>query len=172
MSRWRLTNDDWGLESNCFVCEARNNHGLQLELWADDGTRQVDTTFTLGHAFSGAPTLVHGGLSLAILDEVQAWAVIAHERTWAVTVETASTFVQPVWVDQAFTARADIVSRDGDTVKTRGWIEDAAGGLCVRSTATFLAIGEATAASLIGDDVPEEHRGFLRQEDPANPKTE
>ncbi len=163
MARWRLTNDDWGLESNCFVCEARNSHGLQLELWADDETRQVDTTFTLGSAFSGAPTLVHGGLSLAILDEVQAWTVIAHERTWAVTIETASTFEQPVWVDHVFTARAEVVSRAGDKVETRGWIEDANGGLCVRSTATFLAIGEATAASLIGDAVPEEHRSFLRE---------
>lgn len=165
MTRRRLTNDDWGLDSNCFVCEARNAGGLQLELWADDDAGQVDTRFQLSDVFSGAPTLVHGGLSLAILDEVQAWAVIALDKTWAVTVETASTFEQPVWVDRPFRAVAEIVDRDGDRISTRGWIEDEDGNPCVRSTATFQTFGEATARSLIGDDVPHQHRSYLRDPD-------
>ena len=72
MAPRRLTNDDWGLDSSCFVCESRNKSGMQLELWADDETGQVWTDLHLGAEFSGAPTLVHGGISLAVLDEVQA----------------------------------------------------------------------------------------------------
>lgn len=159
--RQRLTNDDWGLESNCFVCEGRNAGGLRLELWADHDEGVVDTSFRFDETFSGAPTLVHGGVSLAVLDEVQAWAVIAIGGQWAVTVETSSRFLQPVWVGAQHRAVARVESSDGDRFTTVGWIEDADGVRCVESSASFAAIGEAQAISFIGGDVPHEHRSYL-----------
>lgn len=169
--RQRLTNDDWGLDSNCFVCEGRNAGGLRLELWADHDEGVVETSFNFDETFSGAPTLVHGGVSLAVLDEVQAWAVIALGGQWAVTVETSSRFVQPVWVGADHRAVARVEERDGDRFTAVGWIEDASGERCVESTATFLAVGEARAASFIGGEVPDAHRSYLADEADTGPES-
>lgn len=161
MTARRLTNDDWGLDSSCFVCEPRNNAGLQLELWADDDTGQVWTDLNLGAAFSGAPTLVHGGISLAVLDEVQAWAVIALAGSWAVTVETAAAFPRPILLDTDYRAIGEVTGREGDRISTSGRIETPKGLVCVTSTATFQAIGEAEAVRFSGSDVSEANRSYL-----------
>ena len=164
MTARRLTNDDWGLDSSCFVCEAANTAGLQLELWVDDELGQVWADLRLGAAFSGAPTLVHGGISLAILDEVQAWAVIALAGSWAVTVETAASFPRPVRLDTDYRAIGEVVERNGDRVATSGRIETPKGLVCVTSTATFHVIGEAEAVRFSGADVSDANRRFLAGE--------
>lgn len=161
MTARRLTNDDWGLESSCFVCEARNDTGLQLELWADDEIGQVWADLNLGTEFSGAPTLVHGGISLAVLDEVQAWAVIALAGSWAVTVETAAKFPRPIRLDSDYRAIGEVSERDGNRVTTTGRIETLKGLVCVTSTATFQVIGEAEAVKFSGDEVSESNRSYL-----------
>ncbi len=157
----RLTNDDWGLDSNCFVCEQRNASGLQLEIWADDAVQQVWAPFRFGTEHSGAPTLVHGGISLAVLDEVQAWAVIALAKQWALTVETSARFVRGVRLDSDYRAVAEVVDRDGERVRTVGRIETLKGLVCVESDATFQTIGEAAAVRVAGAAIPEAHRHFL-----------
>ena len=85
-----LTNDRWGFESNCFVCEPTNGAGLGIPFFHDTAARVVTATFVLDDRFSGAPQYVHGGLALAILDEAMAWATIAIEERFAVTAETTS----------------------------------------------------------------------------------
>lgn len=163
MTARRLTNDDWGLDSSCFVCEARNDAGLQLELWADEELGQVWADLNLGREFSGAPTLVHGGISLAVLDEVQAWAVIALAGAWAVTVETTAQFPRPIRLDTDYRAIGEVVQRAGDRVTTTGRIETPKGVVCVTSTATFQAVGEAEAVRFSGSDVRDENRRYLAE---------
>lgn len=164
MPRRRLHNDDWGLASNCFVCEAKNDAGLRLEVFADDDRKLVEADVRLGDAFSGAPAVVHGGITLAVLDEVQAWAVIALGQQWAVTTETGATFQLPVWVDHPYRAVGRIVSHEGDRFTTTGQILDPDDRICVESRSVFQAIGEATATAITGTDIPEQHRDFLRRE--------
>lgn len=161
MTARRLTNDDWGLDSSCFVCEARNDAGLQLELWVDEESGEVWTDINLGPEFSGAPTLVHGGISLAILDEVQAWAVIALAHSWAVTTTTSASFPRPIRLATDYRAVGEVVGRDGDRVTTKGRIETTKGLVCVSSTAEFQVIGEAEAVRFSGADVSNENRRFL-----------
>jgi len=161
MAPRRLTNDDWGLDSSCFVCESRNKSGMQLELWADDETGQVWTDLHLGAEFSGAPTLVHGGISLAVLDEVQAWAVIALANSWAVTVETSASFLKPIRLDTDYRAVGEVSGRVGDRVRTSGRIETPKGLACVTSAAEFQVIGEAQAERFSGAEVSHENRRFL-----------
>lgn len=158
----RLTNDNWGLESNCFVCEARNRSGLRLEIYADDDRQVVEAEIRMGDEYSGAPAVVHGGISLAILDEVQAWAVIALGQQWAVTTETTARFLLPVWVDHPYRASARLTGHDQDRFTTIGQIVDPDGEICIESTSVFTAIGEATATAIAGAEVGDQHRHFLR----------
>lgn len=161
MTARRLTNDDWGLDSSCFVCEARNDAGLQLELWADDEIGEVWADFSLDATYSGAPTLVHGGISLAILDEVQAWAVIALAGSWAVTVETGAQFPRPVRLDTTYRAVGTVEERDGERVLTTGRIETLKGLVCVSSNAVFQVVGEAQAVRFSGAEVAPENVRYL-----------
>src|SRR3954454_15176547 len=66
VARHRLHNETWGFDSNCFVCEPRNDAGLRIPFDHDDETDTVVAEFTLDDAFSGAPSYVHGGVTLAI----------------------------------------------------------------------------------------------------------
>ncbi|MEM7338032.1 MAG: PaaI family thioesterase [Actinomycetota bacterium] len=165
MARYRLTNDDWGIETNCFVCEPTNPVGLQLAFYADPERNEVDAEFQLGSSHSGAPAVVHGGVSLAVLDEVQAWAAIALAGHWAVTIETSATFHAAVWVDHPHRAVATVESVDGDIIRTSARILGADGELCVAAKARFQAVGEATARRFAGDAVLSgENRRFLRSD--------
>ncbi len=160
--RVRLHNDDWGYESNCFVCEARNDDGLRIPFFHDQDAQTVVAEFELSDTYSGAPTLVHGGVQLAILDEAMAWATIAIVHQWALTSRSNAEFLAPVAVGSSHTVEASISSVDGDRIDTVAQIIDAHGTVCTRATASFLAIGEATAARVAGTEIHEEHRDYLR----------
>ncbi len=165
MTRRRLTNEMWGLETSCFVCESTNSAGLALAFFADDDRGTVEATFRLGAEHSGAPSLVHGGVSLAILDEAQAWAVIALGGVWAVTHTTRATFDRPVFVDaeHRVVARLDgPVDGDAGRLATHATVIDGDGRELVHSSSEFVVLGEAQAVAYGAGAIVEEHRDHLR----------
>ena len=164
--RVRLHNDDWGYESNCFVCEVRNAGGLRIPFFHDTEADQVVAEFSLDHTYSGAPTLLHGGVQLALLDEAMAWATIAIAHQWALTSTSSSEFIAPVMVDAPHEVWAQVDAVDGDRIEASGRIIDVAGRECTRARATFQAIGEAVAVRALGAAMREEHRGYLAGEGP------
>ena len=153
-----LTNDRWGFESNCFVCEPNNGSGLGIPFFHDPEAGIVTATFALDDRFSGAPQYVHGGLALAILDEAMAWATIAIEERFAVTAETTTSFERPVRVDREHTARAWITATEGREIFTAAEIVRADGKRCAAAQARFSALdlghaADAAGATLEGDSV-------------------
>lgn len=169
MTRIRLHNDDWGLETNCFACEPRNERGLRIEFFHDTDRGVVVADFELGDDFSGGPTLVHGGVALTVLDEAMAWACIAIGGQWAVTQETTSRFHRPVRVGKRYSVEAAVVadrdeSADGadGTMQTTATIVDRHGTMRVEASASFVTLGEAQVVRLTGEAVPDEHRSYLR----------
>jgi uncharacterized protein (TIGR00369 family) len=146
----RLHNEDWGFETNCFVCEPQNQHGLRIPFFHDTERSLVVAEFELDDVFSGAPTLVHGGVSLAILDEAMAWACIAIGRQWAVTTETSARFLRPVRIGSRYTVEAAVVGQERDAMRTTGRVLDRRGEVRVEASATFMTLGEAQAARIAG----------------------
>ena len=161
MAVTRLTNEQWGFTSNCFVCEPRNDHGLRLPFFHDDEREIVTSTFELSDAFSGPPSYLHGGVSLAVLDEVQAWATIAVAGKFAVTTKTAAEFLAPVRVGKEYRLEGEVTGIDGDTISTVGRIVDHRGSERVRSESTFLVLSPAIAADAIGE-VTGDDRSYLQ----------
>ena len=137
-----LDNDRWGYESNCFVCEPRNAGGLQIPFQLDDDNETVSAPFQLDATYSGAPALVHGGVSLALLDEAQAWACIAVAAKWGLTASTAADFITPVFIDHPYRVEAEVTGVDDALVHTVGRIVDGAGATMVSSISTFHIVGE------------------------------
>lgn len=158
----RLHNDDWGYDTNCFVCEPGNDRGLQIAFFHDVERSVVTAEFELDDAFSGAPTLIHGGVTLAVLDEAMAWACIAIGHRWAVTTETSTRFLKPVRVGRRYRVEAEVVDHDDATMRTGARILDRRGGLRAEAHATFTTLAEAQVVRLAGDAVDERHRGYVR----------
>ena len=162
MTRHRLHNDDWGCETNCFVCEPTNDRGLRIPFFHDDDTDTVVAEFELTDVFSGAPTLVHGGVTLAVMDEAMAWACIAIGRRWAVTAETTTRFHRAVRVGSRYRVVARVLEHAGDVMRARAELFDRRDVLRVESSATFATLGEAQAVRLAGAAVSDADRVYLR----------
>lgn len=163
----RLHNDDWGFETNCFVCEQRNEHGLRIPFFHDVERELVVAEFELTDAFSGAPTLVHGGVTLAVLDEAMAWACIAVGRQWAVTTETSARFLRPVRIGSTYTVEAAVLAVDGTVMQTSAQVLDRRGEVRVAASATFTTLGQAQAGRLAGAALTDAHRPYLRSATPS-----
>ena len=158
----RLDNSRWGLDSNCFVCEEKNPGGLGVTFFADHEQQVVTAAFTLDDRFSGAPTYVHGGVVLALLDEAMAWATIALAGCFAVTKETTTRFKAPVMVGQRYEVRAWIVGDEQSEMDCRAEVVDGNGQTCTAATAVFVALGPAQAMEAAGAEVPDSAREFIR----------
>lgn len=158
----RLHNEDWGFDSNCFVCEPRNDAGLRIPFHHDPGRNLVVATFTLGNGFSGAPSYVHGGVTLAVLDEAMAWAAIAIGGKFAVTTQTTTRFVRPVLVDKTYAVEARITAQTDGHIETTAHVTFGDGKRCAESTATLVVLGEAQAARATGAEPSTLPASYLR----------
>lgn len=157
-----LTNDVWGFESSCFVCEPRNETGLRIPFHHDVGNERVVASFTLDERFSGAPRYVHGGVLLAILDEAMAWATIAVAERFAVTAETTSRFERPVKVGGDHHVRAWIDEVGDRDIRTAGEIVRADGKRCVTAHATFHNLDLEQASEAAGADLDDDAAGYVK----------
>ena len=157
-----LHNETWGFDSNCFVCEPKNHDGLRIPFSHDDERNVVVAEFCLGNAFSGAPSFVHGGVSLAILDEAQSWSTIAVARKFAVTGETTSRFLRPVRLDKTYRVEARVEDIGDEKLRTTAVILDHKDRACVESEATFIVLSEAIAADAIGQPLSDDEQTYLR----------
>ncbi|HZJ26432.1 MAG TPA: hotdog domain-containing protein [Acidimicrobiia bacterium] len=148
-----LENGSWGLETNCFVCEPANTGGLRVPFFHDDETDVVFADFTLDTTFSGAPNYVHGGVTLALLDECAAWATIAISQQFAVTHHLATTFDRPIKINTAYRVEARVGERVDDRIHTTAEIRDVARQkVRARSTAEFVVLGRAQLIDAMGSD--------------------
>ncbi len=157
-----LTNDNWGFDTNCFVCEPRNAAGLRIPFFHDTDRGTVFAEFELDDRFSGAPTWAHGGVSLAICDEAMAWAVIATHHKWAVTKSSTAEFDRPVVVGKRYRCIASVDQVDADLVCTSARIERADSlKVSVRTTAVMSVLSKVQAPAM-GIELAGEHRDYLR----------
>ncbi len=168
MTRHRLHNETWGFDSNCFVCEPKNTAGLRIPFDHDDEAGTVVADFTLPEDFSGAPSYVHGGVTLAILDEAQAWATIAVGGKFAVTAETTTRFVGPVRVGRPYRVEARITEQTNRLIRTAAEVRQADragvdGAVCASTTATFAVLSPATAKDAIGTELAGSDRDYVRE---------
>lgn len=141
----RLSNERWGFSSNCFVCEPTNAVGLRQSFLYDSERKVVFADLRLGADHSGAPTYVHGGVQLALLDEAMAWAAIAVAERFAVTGTFTSTFQHPVRVDREYRLEATIDDHSGTTLAASARIVDDRGRQCTSATATLVVLSAAQA---------------------------
>jgi acyl-coenzyme A thioesterase PaaI-like protein len=161
----RLHNEDWGFESNCIVCEPKNDRGLAIPFHHDEAAGTVVAEYELGGEFSGAPTYVHGGVTLAILDEAMAWATIAVGGKFAVTEETSARFQRPCKVGRHYRVEASVTGADDERMRTHGRVLDDRDRVCVEADATFVVLSPAAASAAVGAELTDAEAGYVREPD-------
>lgn len=151
-----------GYESSCLVCEKSNAAGLQIPFELSDDETHVTADFNLGADHSGAPSLLHGGISLAVLDEAQAWAVMAIAGKWGLTRTTQADFDGAVFIDHPNSVRAWVLDVGLKHVRTEAVIIDQGAVEAVRSQTSFTIVGVVDESQrALG--LPPEHHGLLRE---------
>jgi hypothetical protein len=134
--------------SRCFVCATANPAGLRIPFAYDEATGAVQAEVTFGDLHGGAPTYVHIGLTLAVLNEAMAWSVVAGTSRFAVTTETGAAFSRPVRIGPRYLFRGHVESVDGTLVRTSATVSDADGVACAEASATFQMLSPRVAERL------------------------
>jgi uncharacterized protein (TIGR00369 family) len=130
---------------HCFACGTLNDHGLHLELHAEDG--QCWTELTLPERFAGWEGIAHGGIVTTILDEVMAWALIEHDH-WGVTARMSVEFKRPVPVGSRVRGEGRVVEAKRRVVTAAGRLLDADGQVLATSEGLYVAAPEAKKTEL------------------------
>lgn len=158
----RLESSRWGFGTSCFVCEPGNARGLQVPFSHDTDRAVVFADFMLGAEFSGAPTYVHGGATLALVDEGMSWATIAVSEKFAFTKQTSAAFKWPVRVDRPYRVEVRVVDEDERRIRTEAVVLDAKQRPCVTARAEMAVLSEAQAVDALGVEPGEDGQQYLR----------
>jgi acyl-coenzyme A thioesterase PaaI-like protein len=158
----QLDNASWGFASNCFVCEASNEGGMRIPFFHDDESDVVFADYVLDEKFSGAPSYVHGGVTMAVLDEAMAWATIAVAKAFALTVRTTTEFVWPIRIGRSYRVEARIGEQNAASIEVEGTIRDERGRPCATAVATFRAMNAEQAADALGTEASGDDAGYVK----------
>jgi acyl-coenzyme A thioesterase PaaI-like protein len=122
----------------------------------------VFADFRLSAEFSGAPTYVHGGATLAMIDEGMSWATNALSEKFAFTKETRATFDWPARVDRPYRLEVRVAEEDDGRIITEAVVRNAKQRPCVRARAEMSVLSPAQAVDAIGVEVGTDEQSFLR----------
>jgi uncharacterized protein (TIGR00369 family) len=147
----------FGPEQPCFGCAPDHPIGFRLAFEReDDGVR---THFMPTDRYQGPPGVMHGGLVMALADEIGAWSVIAKTGKFGFTVSIEAKIKKPIRVGTEAIGRGRVV-RDARRVVTSAVTIEQAGELMFEAELRFAILDEASAERLLGGPIPEAWKRF------------
>ncbi len=149
MSRRPLTNA-FAFDTRCFVCDQDNEGGLRQRFFLDDELNRVVAEFVPSADHSGAPNYAHGGVTMAVLDEAMAWAIIAMKERFGLTRKAEVEFIRPVPIGVAHEVQAWVESFEGRSLMARAELRNPEGKLCVAARASYIVLTVEEAESALG----------------------
>jgi uncharacterized protein (TIGR00369 family) len=93
----------------CFACGPANPSGLKMRFFANRDS--VVSWLTVPDHLRGWNTLVHGGVTSTILDEIMSWAAIHLLKTIILTKSMRVEFRKPVFIGQPLRAVGRVLER-------------------------------------------------------------
>lgn len=121
---------------NCFVCGERRLGSLGVRFRFVDGT--VRATFTPTEKHVGFPSIVHGGIIAALLDEAMVWAIYAATGQFALSAEIAVRFLKPLLVGQTVEIVGYLVRRRRRVLEVASEIHDEQAIIYARAWGRFM----------------------------------
>jgi uncharacterized protein (TIGR00369 family) len=155
----RLDGALFGPGQPCFGCAPDHPIGFRLTFERDGD--DVLTRFVPGDRYQGPPNVMHGGLVMALADEIGAWAVIAKSGKFGFTASIEAKIKRPIRIGVELIGRGRLV-RDTRRVMTSAVTIEQAGELAFEAELRFAVLDEASAERLLGGPIPEEWKHFTR----------
>jgi acyl-coenzyme A thioesterase PaaI-like protein len=159
MTEVALDPHTFGAEQPCFGCAPAHPIGFKLQ-FARDGD-EVVTRFVPRVEWQGPPGIMHGGLAMAVADELAAWTIIGQKGRLGFTASATTRLRRPLRIGQEVVGRGRIVEDRGRVLKIavtlRQADEDA-----LTAELTFALLDEGGATRLLGAPLPESWKRFCR----------
>ncbi len=105
---------------SCFVCGEDNRHGLKLKSHVENGI--VTINYTPRDCDRGWKHIVHGGITVTLMDEVMTWAAMLEVKSACVAAEINSRLKQPIEVGQPLRIEGSVSSAKSRMVITEARI--------------------------------------------------
>lgn len=153
----------FGEGSPCFGCSPSHPIGLHLrcEKHVDGDASSVRTTFTPREDMQGPPGVMHGGLVMALADEVAAWTVIGLVERFGFTAQATSKLARPVRIGEPVSCVGVIDTKTTRVVKVKVELRQLEQSVFTGEF-TFALLDEASAERLLGTKLPDAWRRFAR----------
>ncbi len=137
---------------SCFVCGEANPTGLKLRFETDG--RIVRARFVPRIEHVGFHSVVHGGITATVLDEIMVWACAVPTRRFAYCAELNVRYLLPLSPNQEVVLTGELVTnRKGRIFDAKAWIENGAGKILAAATGKYLPIAGSDAAKMAADFV-------------------
>lgn len=132
-----IPNDDL----NCFACSPHNVSGLRMKFYANDKT--VFSWITIPNKLAGFKEVVHGGITVTMLDEITAWATLYFIKKAAVTKSIKSDFLRMISTDQQLRLEGRILEVKGEREAiAEGLLYNSEEKLCAKAITTMAILDE------------------------------
>jgi len=121
---------------SCFVCGEDNQRGLRLRSWIEDGV--VSLAYRTRIEDVGYRHIVHGGISMTLLDEVMAWAAIVELGKICVAAEMSTRFRAALEADVEIRVEGRVERATRRVCYSSGRILDADGREMLTASAKYM----------------------------------
>jgi uncharacterized protein (TIGR00369 family) len=136
---------------SCFVCGEENPHGLHLKSRLEDGLVVLD--FVPREADVGWRHTVHGGITMALLDEVMTWASIVALQCACVAAEITTRLKKPMLPARRFRVEGRVVKANARLALAEGEIRDEGNEVCAVASGKYVAMSSEQFTSSAQDFV-------------------
>jgi uncharacterized protein (TIGR00369 family) len=121
----------------CFGCGEANPEGLGIQFRVDG--RRVTGEFQTRRTHQGFPSLAHGGVAAAAIDEAMGWAMHA-AGAWAMTARLQVKFRRPIPLGERLEVTAEVVRDRRRWLEAEGQLRIAGGPLLAEAKAVFMRL--------------------------------
>ena len=131
----------------CFACGRLNPAGLHLDV--EVSRDRAEARYVGEKRHEGYDGTLHGGVVVALLDEVMGWAIF-HQGIWAVTGKLDVTFRGAARVGDELHVVGEITRDRGRGIQTRGTLTRASDGeVLAEAEALFLRMPERQRQAMV-----------------------
>lgn len=123
--------------SHCFICGDKNETGLKIDFYCEDGKAKAEYTPTKD--FEGYKDILHGGIISSLLDEVMIKAILAEDQK-IVTAKIEVTFKIPAKIGEKLLLEGKITEDKKRLVLTTGKAFNQDGQIIATAKGTYFKV--------------------------------
>jgi acyl-coenzyme A thioesterase PaaI-like protein len=136
----------------CFGCDPTNDRGLKIKLFADDEKGEVFTRIKTEDHFSGFPSILHGGVQCALIDEIAFWVMFDGLKKIGVTSKIEMKFLNTVKTSSLLEVRGKIDDIQGRNVSICVNILNEKNEICTRGSVIYYIAKKETIFKILGKE--------------------